>query len=69
MDKKYLLYFAIIMQFFTSCIYRSQPLETLPNSFTPVYLTRAQLESSVVLENPKTTIKSGKIYIKDDIML
>ena len=68
MDKKYLLYFAIIMQFFTSCIYRSQPLETLPNSFTPVYLTRAQLESSVVLENPKTTIKSGKIYIKDDIM-
>ncbi|WP_395052997.1 hypothetical protein [Flavobacterium sp.] len=68
MDKKYILYFAIIMQLFTSCIFRPEPIETLPNNYKPVYLTRAQLESSIVLENPKTTINSGKIYIKDDVM-
>ena len=68
MRKYYIIYFATIILLFSSCIYRSQPLNSQSNNFTPTYITRAQLESSVILENPKTTIKSGKIYIKDDIM-
>ena len=68
MRKYYIIYFATINLLFSSCIFRSQPVAIQNNYFTPTYVTRAQLESSVVLENPKTTIKSGKIYIKDDIM-
>ncbi len=55
-------------QLFISCIFNIQPNDFQSTNYEPVYITRAQLENSVVLENPKTTIKSGKIYIKDDIM-
>lgn len=70
MKTKFLLCYAFIVFLATSCVFFStsntEPLAN--NYFTPVIITRAQLENSVVIENPKTTIKAGKIYIKDNIM-
>ena len=66
MEKKYILYFAIISQLCSGCFYGNQQNDN--NYYKAVYISRAQLENSVILENPKTTIKAGKIYIKDNIM-
>ena len=70
MKIKFLLCNVFIVFLFTSCVFFSTSnSEPIANTyFTPVIITRAQLESSVVIENPKTTIKAGKIYIKDNIM-
>jgi hypothetical protein len=38
------------------------------NQYKPVLLQRSVFEKSIVLENPQTIIKSGKIYIKGDLM-
>ena len=67
MKKVVLILFLIYCQLFASCFYPNQE-NMLNNDFKPVYMTRMQLENSVVLENPKTNIQSGKIYIKDDLM-
>ena len=67
MKKVTLILFLILCQLFGGCFYTNQE-NMLNNDFKPVYMTRIQLENSVVLENPKTNIQSGKIYIKDDLM-
>ncbi|MBM6500089.1 hypothetical protein [Flavobacterium macrobrachii] len=38
------------------------------SSFKPVYMKRSDFENSIKFEAPKSILKSGKIYIKDEIM-
>lgn len=38
------------------------------NQYKPVLLQRSVFEKSIVVEKPQTIIKSGKIYIKGDLM-
>lgn len=38
------------------------------SAYSPIYMNRNELNTSVVLSTPRTIIESGKIYIKDDIL-
>lgn len=67
MKKELLFLILLICQLFSSCFYSNQDNSSNSN-FEPVYMTRIQLENSIVIENPKTAIQAGKIYIKDDFM-
>lgn len=67
MKKNHLFLFLCLAQLCTGC-WPSHPEDEPSSNFTPVYMTRSQLENSVAIENPKTSIKAGKIYIKDDLM-
>ncbi|PXY42517.1 hypothetical protein DMB65_00370 [Flavobacterium cheongpyeongense] len=51
-----------------SCL-RLENNETLEeNQYKPVLVQRSVFEKSIVLENAQTITKSGKIYIKGDLM-
>lgn len=67
MKKSFPFLVLIICQFFSSCIFPNGEND-INNDFKPLYLTRTQLENSVLIKNPKSSIKAGKIYIKDDLM-
>lgn len=41
---------------------------TIPNNYLAVKVSREQLEGSVELKAPQPVLKSGKIYIKGDLM-
>ena len=36
--------------------------------YEPVFLSRANLESSIVLKEPEPIVNSGKIYLKDNLL-
>nr|WP_299343546.1 hypothetical protein [Allomuricauda sp.] len=36
--------------------------------YEPVYLSRANLENSILLKDPEPIVNSGKIYIKDNLL-
>ncbi|MDR6967173.1 hypothetical protein J2X31_001180 [Flavobacterium arsenatis] len=40
----------------------------IPNNYTPVIISRTELENSVEALPPQNVIQSGKIYIKDNFM-
>ncbi len=67
MKKELLFLILLICQLFSSCFSSNQE-NSISNDYKPVYMTRTQLENSIVIENPKTSIQAGKIYIKDDLM-
>lgn len=55
----------------TSCFWNrpeDAPPPTFPNQYTPVIIDRTILESSVVVKPIQAIVKSGKIYIKDNLM-
>ncbi|WP_163408424.1 hypothetical protein [Flavobacterium ajazii] len=56
----------LISYAFSSCIRLDNTPED--NQFKPVIVERSSFEKSIVLENPQTIMKSGKIYIKGDLM-
>ncbi|CAD0007991.1 hypothetical protein [Flavobacterium chungangense] len=64
---KKLLLLLLIAFVFTSCL-RLENNSWEENQYKPVVLQRSVFEKSIVLENPQTINKSGKIYIKGDLM-
>lgn len=58
----------LISCIFSSCLYTGPNEPWEENQYKPVMLQRSVFENSIVLEKPQTIIKSGKIYIKDDLM-
>jgi hypothetical protein len=65
--KKTLLLLLIVFTF-SSCLRLTNDDSWEENQYKPVLLQRSVFEKSIVLENPQTIIKSGKIYIKGDLM-
>ncbi len=60
----------LLLLFSSCCFYGNcddEPM-VLPNQFTPVIVSRASMESAVSTQPPTAMIKSGKIYIKGDLM-
>ncbi|CAD0004650.1 hypothetical protein [Flavobacterium salmonis] len=64
---KKLLLLLLIAFVFTSCL-RLENNSWEENQYKPVVLQRSVFEKSIVLENAQTITKSGKIYIKGDLM-
>jgi len=58
----------LIISVFSSCLRFTNDDSWEENQYKPVLLQRSAFEKSIVLESPKTIIKSGKIYIKGDLM-
>lgn len=65
--KKTLLVLLIICVF-SSCLRPESNPSWEENQYKPVLLQRSVFEKSIVLENPQPIIKSGKIYIKGNLM-
>nr|WP_315188260.1 hypothetical protein [uncultured Flavobacterium sp.] len=57
----------LITCIFSSCL-RPENNTWEETQYNPVLLQRSVFEKSIVLENPQTISKSGKIYIKGDLM-
>lgn len=71
--KKLLSYvgFMPVLLLFAGCCFSGDCNDddfNLPNQFSPVIISRAELEASVSAQPQQTIVKSGKIYIKDDLM-
>lgn len=72
MKKVTLIILVFLVQFsFQSCCYYGNCGESPEpvNNYKPVIMNRATFEASVKMLPSKQIVKSGKIYIKDDIML
>ncbi len=54
--------------FYDDCGDEGPIVEPQSYSYDPVYMTRAQLEESIVLQEPKPIINSGKIYVINDLL-
>lgn len=67
MQKAHLFLGLLICQLFSSC-FTPNSANSINNDYKPVYMSRTQLENSIVIENSKTSINAGKIYIKDNLM-
>lgn len=57
----------LITYTFISC-WRTEIIPSEDNQYKPVLVQRSVFEKSIVLEQPQAIFKSGKIYIKDDLM-
>ncbi|GGF12746.1 hypothetical protein [Flavobacterium limi] len=57
----------LIISAFSSCL-RPTNDDWEEKQYKPVLLQRSVFEKSIVLENPQPILKSGKIYIKGDLM-
>lgn len=58
-----------ILFLFVSCCYTGNCDDELNvNSYSPVIITRAALEASVIAEPQQNIFQSGKIYIKENLM-
>ena len=53
---------------FISCWPTTDNGEFARQEYKPVIISRSTLESSIAFQNAQPIIKSGKIYIKDDLM-
>lgn len=63
--------FLVLISFQSCCFYgdcNDGPEEPI-NNFKPIIMNRLTFEASVKILQSKKIVKSGKIYIKDDIML
>lgn len=58
----------LIIAVFSSCLRLTNDDSWEENQYKPVLLQRNVFEKSIVLENPQPIIKSGKIYIKGNLM-
>ena len=66
---KYLAYPLILLLFGACCLGGDCPDMNPPRtSYTPVIISRAQLEASVLAQPEQSIYKSGKIYIKGNYM-
>lgn len=68
--KHFLLCLWALATFQSCCFYGDcdEPDDIDYSQYEPVYLTRAELNNSIVLEQPQTIVNSGKIYIKDSLL-
>lgn len=66
-----LLVFLVLFSFQSCCYYGDCYGESPEpvNNYKPVIMNRATFEASIKILPGKNIVKSGKIYIKDDIML
>lgn len=66
-----LLVFLVLFSFHSCCYYGDCYGESPEpaNNYKPVIMNRATFEASIKILPGKKIVKSGKIYIKDDIML
>lgn len=48
-----------------SCFYTVDDEPSRYSPYEPVYMNRQQLESSIKMSAPRTMVKAGKIYVKD----
>lgn len=48
-----------------SCFYRVDDEPSSYSPYEPIYMSRQQLENSIKMSAPKSMIKAGKIYVKD----
>lgn len=73
MKKGIVIILVVLVQFsFQSCCFYGDCDGDSPepaNNYKPVIMSRATFEASVKIFPSKKIVKSGKIYIKDDIML
>lgn len=73
MKKIIVILLVLLVQFsFQSCCFYGDCDDQFAerrNNFKPVIINRATLEASVKILPSKNIVKSGKIYLKDDIML
>jgi hypothetical protein len=73
MKKVIVILLVFLVQFsFQSCCFYGDCNDESPepvNNYKPVIMNRATFEASVKMLPIKKIVKSGKIYIKDDIML
>ncbi|WP_158729865.1 MULTISPECIES: hypothetical protein [unclassified Flavobacterium] len=53
---------------FVSCWPPNEPNEIPRQEYQPVIITRSALETSIAFQNAQPIVKSGKIYIKGDLM-
>jgi hypothetical protein len=53
---------------FVSCWPPNEPNEFPRQEYQPVIITRSALETSIAFQNAQPIVKSGKIYIKGDLM-
>ncbi|MFV8355735.1 hypothetical protein ACNQGB_06080 [Flavobacterium sp. XS1P32] len=53
---------------FVSCWPTTDTGDFARQEYKPVIITRSALETSIAFQNAQPIIKSGKIYIKDDLM-
>ncbi|UUV21066.1 hypothetical protein [Paenimyroides aestuarii] len=70
--KKYRFIFSFLaMLLLQSCWYTSG-VDDFPeprySQYTPITLSRAQLEGSIGMSEPRAMIKAGKIYVKDSFI-
>ena len=71
---KLLLYSAALVTTFSlqSCFYNYHDDDNFPppqySQYEPVILSREQLQSSIKMTAPKSMIKAGKIYVKDNFI-
>lgn len=66
MKKTVLLLLVSIM--LASCWLPNEPNEFPRQEYQPVIITRNVLETSIAFQNAQPIVKSGKIYIKGDLM-
>ncbi|CAH0335199.1 hypothetical protein FVB9288_00832 [Flavobacterium sp. CECT 9288] len=66
MKKTVLLLLGSIL--FVSCWPTTDPNDFPRQEYQPVIISRSALETSIVFQNTQPIVKSGKIYIKGDLM-
>lgn len=65
----FFIYLTLISSLFTSCFYcKDCKDEPFQEPYKAIIINRTELESSVQSLPPQQIIKSGKIYIKDNLM-